>query len=130
MRAAPGSSVDGISAVMVGNTDGLTLVAAAGATATVIPLPLEEQQIDDLGGVVDDLIGTELTADQAEDLVSKLDGATTKLDQGKPDQAIKKLDDFSKLIDQELKDGEVDPGVAEDLTDAAQDVIDTINAAP
>ena len=42
---------------------------------------------------------------------------TAKLDQGKPDQAIKKLNDFSKLIDQELKDGEVESEVAEDVSD-------------
>jgi hypothetical protein len=86
-----------------------------------------EAQIADLGGDVQALLDSgALDAGQAVDLQLKLDAATDKLDQGKPDKAIKKLNDFIKLVNQWLKDGEVDSGVAAGLIDAAQAVIDTI----
>ncbi len=88
-----------------------------------------DDQIDNLGAAVDGLLDSgDLTADQAEDLTLKLDAAIEKLNEGKPDKAIKKLEDFISKVNRWVDRDKVESDVGADLIAAAQAVIDSIES--
>ena len=62
-------------------------------------------------------------------LSGRLDGATEKLDQGKPGQAIKKLNDFIREVEKLERKGQISSADADDLIAAAEAAIAEINGA-
>jgi len=79
--------------------------------------------VDTVQGLVD---GGALAGGNGNALISKLENAIAKLDQGKPGPAIHKLEAFIDQVNSLVDEGKLAPGQGQALVDAAQRIIDAL----
>jgi len=106
-------------------TDGSFNTATCSFTVTVLT-PQEAAQ--NIKNMVNSLITQGvLKAGQGKSLLSTLDGAVKKMDDGKADQAIIKLNAFINQVRNFIADGTLTQAQGQPLTDAANHLISDIS---
>jgi pullulanase len=122
------NSVDELVTTASFDSSGGAFTVPGRTTAVFVELAPPQERIDYLISDVDALVASGvLNQGQGNSLTVKLEGAIRQLDQGKPKQAVNRLNAFINEVESLIEEGVLTPEEGRPLIDAANSIIDQIN---